>query len=142
MPTFEQLQAEVEKDYLKARSETITANAKANLLEAKFAGYMDADARDYWEDYHEAIFNAIRYIIGSSFYIYQYALLDWMEKAQDEQFNGVMSMDDILNAMLSADNDQLTKFIGIVDAYRMSIWNQSFNVEFYAALARGFAIWE
>ncbi|GAH60107.1 unnamed protein product, partial [marine sediment metagenome] len=38
--------------------------------------------------------------------------------------------------------DQLTNFIGFVDAYRQSIWNRPFNREYYAALARGFALWE
>lgn len=49
-----------------------------------------------------------------------------------------ITIDDILNAMLAADYDQLSKFIGIEDAYRSAIWDQPFNAEFYAALARGF----
>lgn len=51
---------------------------------------------------------------------------------------GTPSMDDILTAMLTATYDQLTKFIGIEDAYRSAIWDQPFNAEFYAALANGF----
>ncbi len=49
-----------------------------------------------------------------------------------------ITLDDILNAMISADFAQLQAFIGIVDAYRVSLWNEPFNVEYYAALARGF----
>lgn len=51
---------------------------------------------------------------------------------------GAVDMDGILNAMLLADYDQLQKFIGIEDAFRSAIWDQPFNAEFYAALARGF----
>lgn len=51
---------------------------------------------------------------------------------------GAVDMDGILNAMLQADYEQLQMFIGIEDAFRSAIWNQPFNSEFYAALARGF----
>lgn len=50
-------------------------------------------------------------------------------------------MDSILNAMLSASQEEFTKFIGIVDAYRVALWDAPFNEEFYAALARGFKTW-
>lgn len=49
-----------------------------------------------------------------------------------------ITLDDILTAMVSATPEQLTYFVGIVDAYRLSVWNKPFNAEFYAALARGF----
>ena len=48
------------------------------------------------------------------------------------------NMDTILNAMLQASFDQLTKFVGITDAFKSAIWDKPFNAEFYAALARGF----
>lgn len=51
---------------------------------------------------------------------------------------GGVDMDGILNAMLAASFDDLRQFIGIEDAYRTALWNQPFNAEFYAALARGF----
>lgn len=58
------------------------------------------------------------------------------------QADGVdIDMDAIINAMLSASFDQLQKFIGLVDAYRVAIWNAPFNAEFYAGLARGFQKW-
>lgn len=48
------------------------------------------------------------------------------------------TMANILTAMLLAKYDELTQFVGIEDAYRSAIWEQPFNAEFYAALARGF----
>lgn len=51
------------------------------------------------------------------------------------------SMDVLLNTMLQADPSQVTYFVGLVDAYRQSIWNKPFNKEYYAALARGFQEW-
>ncbi|GAI59416.1 unnamed protein product, partial [marine sediment metagenome] len=32
-------------------------------------------------------------------------------------------------------------FVGLVDAYRTSVWNREFNEEYFAALARGFMEW-
>ena len=51
-------------------------------------------------------------------------------------------MDVLLSAMVGADPAQVMYFIGLVDAYRQSVWNRPFNQEFFAALARGFAQWE
>lgn len=53
-----------------------------------------------------------------------------------------VTMSSLLTAMLSADPYQIMYFVGLVDAYRQSIWNRPFNKEFYAALARGFMQWE
>lgn len=55
----------------------------------------------------------------------------WYESA-------AVDMNAILNCMLTANFDQLTKFVGIEDAYRSALWDQPFNAEFYAALANGF----
>ena len=52
-----------------------------------------------------------------------------------------LTMDDILNEMLSASFEQLTKFMGITQAYKVAVWDAPFNEEFYAALARGFKTW-
>jgi len=49
-----------------------------------------------------------------------------------------ITMDDILSAMVTATDSQLMNFIGLVDAFRQSLWNKSFNAEYFAALARGF----
>jgi len=52
-----------------------------------------------------------------------------------------LTMDKMINTMLMADPSEVTYFIGLVDAYRQSIWNAPFNKEFYSALARGFMQW-
>lgn len=53
-----------------------------------------------------------------------------------------LTMDSLLTTMLSADPSQVLYFVGLVDAYKQSVWNKPFNEEFYAALARGFTEWE
>jgi len=52
-----------------------------------------------------------------------------------------LTMDDIIQTMLVADPNQVEYFIGLVDAYRVSIWDRPFNQEFFAALSRGFKLW-
>jgi len=52
-----------------------------------------------------------------------------------------VDMDTLLSTMLGANPEQVTYFIGLVDAYRQSIWNKPFNEEYFAALARGFEQW-
>ena len=54
---------------------------------------------------------------------------------------GAVDMAAILAAMLEAEPDEVEYFVGLVDAYRQSIWNRPFNKQFYAALARGFMVW-
>ena len=49
-----------------------------------------------------------------------------------------LTMDKILSVMVAAQADDIQYFVGLVDAYRTSIWNKPFNEEFFAALARGF----
>lgn len=53
--------------------------------------------------------------------------------------DGEVTMDAILTAMISAEFTELRAFIGIEDAYRVALWNEPFNAEYYAALARGFS---
>jgi hypothetical protein len=62
----------------------------------------------------------------------------WMWNYLYTNIGGTLKMGDILTAMLTAKYDELQKFVGIEDAYRSAIWEQPFNSEFYAALARGF----
>jgi len=54
---------------------------------------------------------------------------------------GSVTMDEILNEMLSASFEQLTAFMGITQAYKVAVWDAPFNEEYYAALARGFRVW-
>ena len=49
-----------------------------------------------------------------------------------------ITMSDIIYAMLTAKPDEIMYFVGLCDAYRQSIWNDPYNQEFFAALARGF----
>lgn len=51
------------------------------------------------------------------------------------------TMGKLINTMLTAMPDEVTYFVGLVDAYRQSVWNQPFNQEFFAGLARGFEQW-
>lgn len=76
--------------------------------------------------------------------LYRGKLIDvfnWINANWPTNGNGEVTMDAIINAMLKADFNQLQKFIGIVDAYRVALWNAPFNAEMYAALARGFQTW-
>lgn len=61
--------------------------------------------------------------------------------AHEESPGGTVDMASILTAMMSAKFEELQEFIGIVDAYRIALWNAPFNAEFYGALARGFIKW-
>ncbi len=50
-----------------------------------------------------------------------------------------LTMDDMISVMLAATEEEYSYFIGVIDAYRVGLWNKPFESEFYAALARGFA---
>ena len=52
-----------------------------------------------------------------------------------------LTMDSILSTMLTATPDQILYFIGLVDAFRNSVWTRPFNQEFFASLSRGFQQW-
>ena len=54
---------------------------------------------------------------------------------------GDVTMSSILTAMLAATPEEITKFMGITQAYKVAVWDAPFNDEFYAALARGFKTW-
>jgi len=51
-----------------------------------------------------------------------------------------LTMDAMISVMLTATEDEYRYFIGVIDAFRVGLWNKPFNSEFYAALARGFAL--
>ena len=53
-----------------------------------------------------------------------------------------LTMRAILDEMFTADNEELMQFIALVDAYRQSLWNKPFDVDYWAAVARGFEQWE
>lgn len=76
---------------------------------------------------------------------YGYAVVGALQWISDNWPEAVepyeLDMSAIIIAMLSANPEQVEYFVGLVDAYRQSIWNRPFNKDFYAALARGFMIW-
>ena len=53
-----------------------------------------------------------------------------------------VTMQTLINTMLTANPDQVQYFVGLVDAYRQSVWNRPFNKPFFTALAKGFEQWE
>ena len=71
-------------------------------------------------------------------YLYRAIYLAWLEC--DPVPPPAVTMDEILSAMVTATDDEYQKFIGLVDAYRIGLWNKPFNAEYYAALGRGFAL--
>lgn len=58
-----------------------------------------------------------------------------------DNIGGDVDMDAILNAMMAATPEEITKFMGITQAFKVAVWEAPFNEEFYAALARGFKVW-
>ena len=64
--------------------------------------------------------------------------LYWLDQEHAAGGEYELTMADILSVMLSATDEEYAKFIGLVDAYRIGLWNKPFNSEFYAALGRGF----
>lgn len=95
-----------------------------------------ASCIDYFKNIHYLEFDIIESAPDRGHF---YESIYWA--AQSGNGAGV-DMAAIINAMLEATPYQIEYFIGIVDAYRQSIWNRPFNREFYAALARGFEEWE
>jgi len=71
-------------------------------------------------------------------------LLSWCDDrlvVVEEAGGAEVDMAAIINAMLTADNDQVEYFIGLVDAYRLGIWDKPFNQELFRALGQGFRTW-
>jgi len=106
-----------------------------------------SDAQAHWnlgED-HEAIEDLLLEIYdvrsmgemwgGWSPYDYEGPIWWWLTNCSggDE-----LTMDSLINVMLQATNEEYKAFIGLVDAFRMALWNQPFEAEYYSALARGF----
>ena len=101
-----------------------------------------------WGGAREACYMAENYLRSASthfwggtpsLYTAMYTAMHWIDV--NWSAGGAVNMDDMLNAMLTASFNQLQKFIGIEDAYRVALWNAPFNADFYAALARGFQKW-
>ena len=75
---------------------------------------------------------AVQYIIGKFTEVTPWYLLSKLhtlswEYSMDEPPAADVSMDAILSAMITASLDEYTEFIGLVDAYRVGLWNKPFN---------------
>ncbi|KKN04654.1 hypothetical protein LCGC14_1095220 [marine sediment metagenome] len=86
-------------------------------------------------------FNAIRAKWGGGTSTVPGRLLQCLDYLNENIGGGEVTMDSILTAMMTATPEQVTKFMGITQAYKVAVWESPFNEEFYAALARGFKIW-
>jgi len=127
------------------------ATWRNNLVYAEF--YLE-QSRDYadagsWKFAIYSVCNAVQELVNTHNYCLQMDVADWrsnhffssiywawIEGTADggEEF----TMDLLLSTMVGATPEQVMYFIGLADAYRQSIWNKPFNVEYFAALARGF----
>ena len=87
------------------------------------------DMQAYWKSYLRNVCLAMRLVVD------QIDELSSVEPA-------AVTMAAMINAMLLATPSEVQYFVGLVDAFRQSIWNKPFNEDFFAALARGFERWE
>jgi len=122
----------------------------AGLLWSAGAGLKnaaDAIRIQQWQTAHDHLDGAGQNILNASqvfrygtdpLYDVAYNALHWIDLNIG---GGGVDMDSILTAMITAKFSELEKFIGIVDAYRVALWNAPFNADFYGALARGFQQW-
>jgi len=145
---YDALIAELESKYQTAEGYTSAARGYLQHAQAHWDINQDHEAIDALID---AVFEnnqALEKILCQGFYGWPgtgHALTDALDRDKACPFiteapPSEVTMDDVLSAMITSDFDQLQKFIGLVDAYRVALWHEPFNIEFYAALARGFRI--
>lgn len=81
--------------------------------------------------------NITAYVGGATNYLCPNILL-----AINQRIDGLsapaITMAAILSAMVAATPAEVLYFVGLVDAYRQSVWEVEFNQEYFAALAKGF----
>ena len=128
-------------DYVLARCQTAALYIKAAGDRTNDAAISTtwAGARTYFFQVAGALQAAANFIYddgGSSLGDLLHNILEAIRANWPE--GGTVTMSAILSAMLAAQYDELQQFIGLEDAYRSALWDQPFNAEFYAALARGF----
>ncbi len=110
------------------RDEADIGHWKDALYAASYAILNNRNALNSLTNYDEGI-------------VYKSPLMMCLKFAAVEPESEALTMDSLLSTMLTATPEQLQYFVGLVDAYRQSLWNRPFNAEFYAALARGFEQW-
>ena len=91
----------------------------------------------------QLLISAVQFTIdGAAYAGYGYSPFDnegpWAYYFTNCIEGGTITMADVINVMESASNDELKTFIGLVDAYRISLWNKPFESDFFASIARGF----
>lgn len=142
--TYDTLIAVLTDKYDDATNDYVAANSYWNQAVNHYLANQD----------HEAIYDILQClfemlegggrILALGFYGWNgatHALTTALDRNKACPFDGevTIGMDDILSAMITATDEEYQYFIGLVDAYRVALWNKPFNAEFYAALARGFA---
>jgi len=144
--TYAQLITEMHTRQNLAQSQLFYARQDYDTAQVRWSAADDHGAIDALMDavYHNN--QAVEDALASSYYGYGGATniiptaFDLLSPyVPPEPFD--LTMGDILSVMLSAEPSEVEYFVGLVDAYRQSIWNKPFNAEFFAALARGFEEW-
>jgi len=143
---YDNLIAELEDKYASAESDTSTARWQLGQALSDWNVADDHAAIRHVMYAVEYNNSAIEMVLAEGFYGWggdSHAILNALNRSKACPFiteapPSEVTMDNILSAMITADFEDLQKFIGIVDAYRVALWNEPFNAEFYAALARGF----
>lgn len=145
---YDSLIAELTTHYNLAETETYWARKEVGYAQSHWYGGDDHACLD---DLIDAVLRnnqAIEWILCQGFFGWNgssHALTDALDRELACPFiteapETEVTMAAILSAMITANADDLKMFIGLVDAYRTSLWNKPFNVDFYAALARGFML--
>ncbi len=128
---------------------------RSNLNNARSAAYAqwaigdDHDAIEYIIDGMQSTVYYMVAMLAKGFYGHNgstYALLSALDRTQANPFITsddvpAITMQSILDAMVTANPDQTMYFVGLLDAFKQSVWNRPYNKEFFAALARGFMEW-
>jgi len=141
MPTRSQFIAQIKDDYGDAWTELDDLEIFLTNGYIEWVENRDHNAINYLYAVVARLRDSLYEVVGKGYPLSsQYAVPEFLEDHTISE--GGVDMPGILAAMMQSSNDEYKQFIGIVDAYRMALWNQPFNVEFYAALARGFANWE
>jgi len=134
--------AHIESMYTDARSWWVFADGKADDVEA-LKDVCDFSFRYAIASCLKALCNLAEDLVDKNYpYANEFGIhyfLDNYTGGAAEEYE--LTMGKLISAMYTASNDEYKSFIGLVDAYRVALWNQPFDVEFYAAIARGFELW-
>jgi len=99
------------------------------------------NAFDHVLETHAALFYQPYYEYPRYWIFDLFEIIDTRFLALEAAEPAELTMAAILQCMLTATAAEIKYFVGIVDGYRQAVWNQPFDSEFFAALARGFELW-